>query len=59
MAAAQLRWAPVPAGKADPAVLLRLSAMRRRSSLQATNIQAGDGRREGGGRRARLHGAKA
>lgn len=32
---------PVPAGKADPAVLLRLSAMRRRSLLQATNIQGG------------------
>ncbi len=40
----------MPAGKADPAVLLRLSAMRRRSSLQATNIQGGGWMEGGGGR---------
>lgn len=38
----------MPAGKADLAVLLRLSAMRWRSLLQATNIQGGDGLQEGG-----------
>lgn len=38
----------MPAGKADPGVLLRLSAMRRQSSLRATNMRGG-GWREGGG----------
>lgn len=54
----QLRGGPVPAGKADPAVLLRLSAMRRQSSLQATNIRGGGWRDDGRGW-ASLRGAKA
>lgn len=40
----------MPAGKADPAILFRLSAMRRQSSLQATNIRGvGVGGKVGGG----------